>query len=79
MALSVDVTIPPEILPDGAEGAIAIWLVQDGETVAAGSVIAEVMNEKAALELLAPASGRLSIVVAAEVPVKAGEVVARIS
>jgi pyruvate/2-oxoglutarate dehydrogenase complex dihydrolipoamide acyltransferase (E2) component len=46
--------------------------------VAAGDVLAEVMNEKAAAELVAPASGRLTILVQAESPVRSGQVVARI-
>ena len=41
-------------------------------------VLAEVMNAKAATPLEAPASGRLTILVAAEVPVRCGELIARI-
>lgn len=73
-----DVEIPAEIVGEGAEGAISVWLMRDGETVRAGDVLAEVMNEKASAELVAPASGRLTILVQAEVPVRMGEVVARI-
>lgn len=73
-----DVSIPEEIVGEGAEGAISIWLVQDGESVAAGDVLAEVMNEKAISELTAPVSGRLSILVEAESPVRKGQIVARI-
>lgn len=73
-----DVSIPEEIVGEGAEGAISIWLFKNGENVTAGDVLAEVMNEKAAAELLAPASGRLTILVEAETPVRKGQVVARI-
>jgi pyruvate/2-oxoglutarate dehydrogenase complex dihydrolipoamide acyltransferase (E2) component len=73
-----DVSIPEEIVGEGAEGAISLWLFQDGETVAAGDVLAEVMNEKAAAELVAPASGRLTILVPPEAPVRKGQIVARI-
>jgi pyruvate/2-oxoglutarate dehydrogenase complex dihydrolipoamide acyltransferase (E2) component len=73
-----DVEIPAEIVDEGAEGAISVWLYRDGETVVAGDVLAEVMNEKAAAELVAPASGRLTILVQAESPVRRGQVVARI-
>jgi len=73
-----DVVILEEIVGAGAEGAISIWLFRDGETVTAGDVLAEVMNEKAAAELVAPASGRLKILVQAEMPVRMGQVVARI-
>jgi len=74
-----DVSIPPEIIEDGAEGVISVWLFRDGEMVTAGDVLAEVMNEKAVAELIAPASGQLTILVSAEVPVKKNQVVARIS
>jgi pyruvate/2-oxoglutarate dehydrogenase complex dihydrolipoamide acyltransferase (E2) component len=73
-----DVVIPEEIVGEAAEGAISIWLFRDGETVVAGDVLAEVMNEKAAAELVAPAAGRLKILVPAETPVRMGQVVARI-
>jgi pyruvate/2-oxoglutarate dehydrogenase complex dihydrolipoamide acyltransferase (E2) component len=73
-----DVQIPAEIVEEGAEGAISVWLMREGESVSAGDVLAEVMNEKAAAELIAPASGRLTILVPAEVPVRTGQVVARI-
>jgi pyruvate/2-oxoglutarate dehydrogenase complex dihydrolipoamide acyltransferase (E2) component len=73
-----DVSIPEEIIGEGAEGAISVWLFQDGETVAVGDVLAEVMTGKAAAELVAPASGRLTILVRPETPVRKGQVVARI-
>ena len=73
-----DVEIPAEIVDEGAEGVISVWLFRDGETVVAGDVLAEVMNEKAAAGLVAPASGRLTILVQAESPVRRGQVVARI-
>jgi pyruvate/2-oxoglutarate dehydrogenase complex dihydrolipoamide acyltransferase (E2) component len=42
-------------------------------------MLAEVMNEKAVAEFIAPASGKLTILVSAEVPLKKSQVVARIS
>jgi pyruvate/2-oxoglutarate dehydrogenase complex dihydrolipoamide acyltransferase (E2) component len=73
-----DVIIPEEIVGEGAEGAISVWLFRDGESVAAGDVLAEVMNQKAAAELVAPVSGRLKILVQAETPVRKGQIVALI-
>lgn len=74
-----DVKIPDDLWDDDSEGAISAWLYEDGDRVEAGSVIAEVMNEKVACELLAPAGGALAIVTAAEEPVRKGQVVARIT
>jgi pyruvate/2-oxoglutarate dehydrogenase complex dihydrolipoamide acyltransferase (E2) component len=73
-----EVRIPDDLWDDDSEGAISAWLYEDGDQVEAGAVIAEVMNEKVASELLAPASGALIILTAAEEPVRKGQVVARI-
>jgi len=73
-----DVTIPSGLWNDGDEAAISAWLYADGDVVAEGAIIAEIMVEKTAYELLAPASGSLRILIADDVPVRPGEVVARI-
>lgn len=73
-----EVRVPEDLWDDDSEGAISAWLYNDGDRVDAGAVIAEVMNEKVASELLAPVSGALAILTAAEAPVRKGQVVARI-
>lgn len=75
----VDVLIPDDLWDDDSEGTISAWLYADGEIVREGAVIAEVMNEKVASELSAPISGTLSVLIHAEVPVKKGQIVARIA
>ena len=74
-----EVRIPDDLWDDDSEGAISAWLYDDGDRVETGAVIAEVMNEKVAFELLAPVSGPLAILAAAEAPVRKGQVVARIA
>jgi pyruvate/2-oxoglutarate dehydrogenase complex dihydrolipoamide acyltransferase (E2) component len=74
----VEVKIPEEIIEPGAEGVISVWLFKTGESVTQGDVLAEVMNAKAATQLEAPASGRLTILVASEVAIRCGDVIARI-
>jgi pyruvate/2-oxoglutarate dehydrogenase complex dihydrolipoamide acyltransferase (E2) component len=74
----MDVRIPQDLWNDDAEGVIAAWLFADGELVSEGAPLAEIMYEKATMELLAPASGTLSIVAPAEAPVRRGQVVARL-
>jgi pyruvate/2-oxoglutarate dehydrogenase complex dihydrolipoamide acyltransferase (E2) component len=76
--MSVEVRIPEDLWADDGEGVVATWLFADGERVAEGSVLAEVMYEKTSTEILAPAAGTLCIVVAAEVPVRKGQVIARV-
>lgn len=76
--MSAEVRIPENLWADDDEGVIATWLFADGERVAEGSVLAELMVEKTSMEILAPTAGTLHIVVAAEVPVRKGQVIARI-
>jgi pyruvate/2-oxoglutarate dehydrogenase complex dihydrolipoamide acyltransferase (E2) component len=73
-----DITVPAGLWNDGDEAAISAWLYADGDAVAEGAVIAEIMVEKSSFELTAPASGTLHIDVPAETAVAAGEVVGRI-
>jgi pyruvate/2-oxoglutarate dehydrogenase complex dihydrolipoamide acyltransferase (E2) component len=74
----VEVTIPEDFWDDDSEGAISSWFFAEGDAVNEGDLIAEVTNEKAASELLAPRSGTLNIVVQAEAPIRRGQLVARI-
>lgn len=73
-----DVTVPAGLWDENDEAAISAWLYPDGDVVAEGAVIAEVMVEKSSFEILAPSSGILRILAAAETTVRAGEIVARI-
>lgn len=73
-----DVCIPTDIWESQLEGVITAWLYDDGAAVAAGDVIAELMSEKVSFALEAPAAGRLRILVAPEVGIRPGQVVARI-
>jgi pyruvate/2-oxoglutarate dehydrogenase complex dihydrolipoamide acyltransferase (E2) component len=76
--MSVDVLIPLDLWEEQGEGVIGTWLFQNGETVDAGAVLAEVMYEKASMEVLSPSSGTLQILLAAETPVIRGQLIARI-
>lgn len=73
-----DVTIPAGLWSADDEAAISAWLYADGDAVAEGAIIAEIMVEKSSFELIAPVSGTLRIEIAAEIPVCAGAVAARI-
>ena len=72
-----DIVIAENLWGEG-EAAISAWLYQDGDRVAAGAIVAELMVEKSTMEIIAPASGTLRILVAAEEPVAKGQIVARI-
>mgnify|MGYP001159693784 CR=1 FL=1 len=73
-----DITIPEDCWDDDSEGAISTWFFEDGDKVAAGDVVCEVMNEKVATEITASSAGVIKIIVPAETPVLKGAVIARI-
>ena len=49
----------PEMGEGVAEGTIAAWLKQPGDTVREGEIIAEFMTEKVNVEFPCPASGKI--------------------
>jgi pyruvate/2-oxoglutarate dehydrogenase complex dihydrolipoamide acyltransferase (E2) component len=63
--------------PD-AEGVLATWFVRDGDQVAVGQLLGEVMVEKASGEVHAPAAGRVRLLVAEEQTARQGMVIARV-
>ena len=73
-----EVIIPQDMWDEDLEGVIVTWIYKTGATVTEGDVLCEVMVEKSQSDLLAPASGVLTIVEEAEAIVKRGQVIARI-
>ncbi len=73
-----DIRIPPDLWEDDREGVIVSWLYLDGAVVEAGKVVVELAVEKAQMELVAPAGGRLVILAAADAIVTRGQVIGRI-
>ena len=59
-----------------AEGVVGTWFARDGETVAAGQLIAEVQVDKVSADVEAPASGVLRHRVAEEGETHQGAVIA---
>lgn len=65
-----DVVFPAVSQDDpSAEGVVATWFMADGESVTEGDLLAEVAVDKVNVEVEAPASGTLRVLV------KEGEVV----
>ena len=62
---TVDITVGPE-WSGGDEGVVVCWLFNDGASVSEGEVIVEVMLEKVQMEVTAPASGTLRLLVPAD-------------
>lgn len=74
-----DVTVPNDLWEDDSEGAVSVWFVEEGDSVAAGDILCELMVEKSTFEIAAPAAGMVNLLVAAEEPVAKGAAIARIS
>jgi pyruvate/2-oxoglutarate dehydrogenase complex dihydrolipoamide acyltransferase (E2) component len=66
-----------EKVPD-AEGVLATWFVSDGDQVASGQLLGEVMVEKVSGDVLAPADGRVHLLVGEDQTARQGEVIARV-
>jgi pyruvate/2-oxoglutarate dehydrogenase complex dihydrolipoamide acyltransferase (E2) component len=73
-----DITVPEDLWDTDDEGVIFSWVYADGAVVEEGRLVVELTVEKAQLELNAPASGRLKILVPAETVVRKGTVIGRI-
>lgn len=68
----------PKVSLEETSGRISRWLVAEGETVTAGQVLFEIENDKAAVEVEAPAGGIASGLVPEGATVDVGSEVARI-
>jgi pyruvate/2-oxoglutarate dehydrogenase complex dihydrolipoamide acyltransferase (E2) component len=60
------------------EGIVANWFFAEGANVRKGVTIAEIMVEKTSFDIVAPAAGRLHILVAKDGVVKLGAVIGTI-
>lgn len=74
-----DVLFPALSKDEGSTGVVVTWFVEDGEEVAEGALVAEVAVDKVDQEVVAPASGVLTIVVPEEQEVGQGGVIATIA
>ena len=74
-----DVRVPFDLWPEDDKAESIVWLFADGAAVIEGDLIAEILVEKATLELYAPASGTLRIGVDAEHAIDRGQLVASIA
>lgn len=74
-----EVLFPPlsKETPD-AEGVLVSWYVDDGTTVAADQLIAEVQVDKVSADVVAPAAGVLRRLVEEETTVHQGQPIGRI-
>ena len=71
----IEIRIPDHIWDGEPEGTLVTWLYESGDRVPADAVIAQLMVEKAQLDLVTPAAGVLRIEVPQESVVRQGQVV----
>ncbi|WP_099023614.1 biotin/lipoyl-containing protein [Mycolicibacterium palauense] len=64
--------------PD-AEGVVSTWFVTDGDEVAEGDLIAEVAVDKADMEIVAPESGTITLLVAEDQGITQNSPIAKIT
>ncbi len=76
--MAVEIRVP-ELGESVTEAVIARWLKKSGDEVRADDPVLELETEKATMELVAPAAGRLEIAEAEGARVKVGTVVGRIA
>lgn len=60
------------------EGVLATWFVSDGDQVASGQLLGEVMVDKVSAEVLAPAAGQVHLLVAEDQTAQQGDVIAQV-
>jgi 2-oxoglutarate dehydrogenase E2 component (dihydrolipoamide succinyltransferase) len=73
------VIIPEHMWEENKEGVIVSWIYKDGAEVVEGDPICEVIVEKIQSDIIAPTSGKLSIISEAEDVVQLGQLIATIS
>lgn len=61
-----------------AEGVLATWFVSNGDQVASGQLLGEVMVDKVSGEVVAPAAGHIHLLVVEEQTARQGDVIARV-
>lgn len=77
--MATDIIIPPDLWEEDVDAVITTWLVSDGATVEEGRLIAEIMTAKVQYEIVAPASGVISITAQADAVVPKGSVIGSIA
>lgn len=69
------ISVPYDLWEEDLEGVVSTWFYDDGDTVSAGDVVAELLVEKVQYEVCAPCDGVLRIQVNADDTVNKGDVI----
>lgn len=77
--MAADVMIPDTLWDGDEQSVITTWLASNGAHVGKGALIAEIMTAKVQHEIIAPASGVLTILKEQDAVVSKGDVIGRIT
>jgi pyruvate/2-oxoglutarate dehydrogenase complex dihydrolipoamide acyltransferase (E2) component len=75
----MDIIITNDIVDAGSEPVIVTWYFDNGDEVEKDAILADIMVEKASLEIAAPCSGKLTIKIECETVLKEGDIIATIA
>jgi pyruvate/2-oxoglutarate dehydrogenase complex dihydrolipoamide acyltransferase (E2) component len=76
---AIDITVGSDLWDDPSlEGVVLMWSYADGATVKEGDVLLEISIEKAQLEVMSPASGKLRILTSPETIIRINQVLGTI-
>ena len=71
-----EVIVPRDLWEGDAEAVVSLWFFDDGQEIQPGALLAELMVEKATVEIHAPCAGKLAIRAPAESVVRKGDLLA---
>jgi pyruvate/2-oxoglutarate dehydrogenase complex dihydrolipoamide acyltransferase (E2) component len=74
----IEIRVPEDLWDNDDEGTLSVWFYENGARVEQGAVVAQLMLEKAQMDVESPASGTLYVEVPEETPVRKGQVIARV-
>jgi pyruvate/2-oxoglutarate dehydrogenase complex dihydrolipoamide acyltransferase (E2) component len=74
----IEIRVPDDLWTGDDEGTLSVWFYESGTRVEQGVLIAQLMLEKAQMDVESPASGILHVDVPEEAPIRKGQVIARI-
>jgi pyruvate/2-oxoglutarate dehydrogenase complex dihydrolipoamide acyltransferase (E2) component len=73
-----DVLFPRLSQKEAVEGVLATWFVSDGDQVASGQLLGEVMADKVSAEVVSSSSGQVRLLVSEGQTVRQGAVIAQV-
>lgn len=76
--MATDILIPSDLWEDDEQTVITAWLASEGAVVKQGALIAEIMTAKVQHEIIAPATGTLTILREQDDVVSKGDVIGRV-